>query len=86
MISYLTLNNYLKKNSLELTNFQSVQSMKQKKFNFLAAIFPTRLAKNRLIIKDALKTFFLTLLLVLANLVVLIEFNARVFTNGLIDN
>ena len=84
--SYLTLNNYLKKNSLELTNFQSVQSMKQKKFNFLAAIFPTRLAKNRLIIKDALKTFFLTLLLVLANLVVLIEFNARVFTNGLIDN
>ena len=86
LVSFLTLNNYLKKSSLELTNFKSVQSMKQKKFNSLAAIFPTRLTKHRLVMKDALKTFFLTLLLVLANLIILVEFNARTFTNRLIDN
>lgn len=60
--------------------------MKQKKFNALAAIFPTRLTGNRLVIKDALKTLFLTFLLILANLVILVEFNARTFTNRLIDN
>ncbi|ATG97688.1 ABC transporter permease [Mesoplasma lactucae] len=85
-VSFISLNRYLKKKPLELTNFDSVKSAKVHRFNILSANMSYKISSNKVVIRDSLKTILVSILLILANLVIILEINARTFTNNIINS